>query len=146
MFNQCRCRWCLFPRVRGFWENVRQFIPRLCSLLFLILFFLVLFVCVCVCVCFKVEISFHTLIPLYRPGLVHSGSASLDDCDRMFPDELRVRSFPDRILTLCVDSNIVSPLRDFVGSRVYACLDVTCHLHFWQNDRDLLRATAVTRG
>ena len=29
---------------------------------------------------------------------------------------------------------------------VYACLTVTCHLHFWQNDRDLLRATAVTRG
>ena len=24
-------------------------------------------------------------------------------------------------------------------------LAVTCHLHFWQNDRDLLRATAVTR-
>ena len=23
---------------------------------------------------------------------------------------------------------------------------VTCHLHFSQNDRDLLRATAVTRG
>ena len=30
--------------------------------------------------------------------------------------------------------------------RVYACLAVTCHLHFWQNDRGLLRATAVTRG
>ena len=30
--------------------------------------------------------------------------------------------------------------------KVYACLGVTCHLHFWQNDRDLLRATAVTRG
>ena len=29
---------------------------------------------------------------------------------------------------------------------VYACLAVTCHLHFWQNDRDLLHATAVTRG
>ena len=28
----------------------------------------------------------------------------------------------------------------------YACLAVTCHLHFWQNDRDLLRATVVTRG
>ena len=27
-----------------------------------------------------------------------------------------------------------------------ACLAVTCHLHFWQNDRDLLRATAVTWG
>ena len=30
--------------------------------------------------------------------------------------------------------------------KVYACLAVTCHLHFWQNDRNLLRATAVTRG
>ena len=30
--------------------------------------------------------------------------------------------------------------------RVYACLAVTCHLHFWQNDRDLLRATVVTWG
>ena len=29
---------------------------------------------------------------------------------------------------------------------MYACLGVTCHLHFWQNDRGLLRATAVTRG
>ena len=27
--------------------------------------------------------------------------------------------------------------------KVYACLAVTCHLHFWQNDRDLLRATAL---
>ena len=30
--------------------------------------------------------------------------------------------------------------------KVYACLAVTCHLHFWQNDRDVLRATVVTRG
>ena len=30
--------------------------------------------------------------------------------------------------------------------KVYACLAVTCHLHIWQNDRDLLHATAVTRG
>ena len=30
--------------------------------------------------------------------------------------------------------------------KVYACLAVTCHLHFWQNDRGLLRATAVIRG
>ena len=30
--------------------------------------------------------------------------------------------------------------------KVYAYLAVTCHLHFWQNDWDLLRATAVTRG
>ena len=25
-------------------------------------------------------------------------------------------------------------------------LPVSCHLHLWQNDRDLLRATAVTQG
>ena len=29
---------------------------------------------------------------------------------------------------------------------MYACLAVTCHLHFWQNDRDFWRATVVTRG
>ena len=29
--------------------------------------------------------------------------------------------------------------------KVYAYLALTCHLHFWQNDRGLLRATAVTR-
>ena len=26
---------------------------------------------------------------------------------------------------------------------MYACLAVTCHLHFWQNDQGLLHATAV---
>ena len=26
--------------------------------------------------------------------------------------------------------------------KVYACLAVTCHLRFWQNDQGLLRATA----
>ena len=30
--------------------------------------------------------------------------------------------------------------------KVHACLAVTCHLHFWQNGRGLLRATVVTRG
>ena len=30
--------------------------------------------------------------------------------------------------------------------RVHAYLAVTCHLHFWQNGRGLLRATAVKRG
>ena len=28
---------------------------------------------------------------------------------------------------------------------VHVCLAVTCYLHFWQNDRDLLRSAAVTR-
>ena len=30
--------------------------------------------------------------------------------------------------------------------KVHAYLPVTCHLRFWQNDRGLLLATAVTRG
>ena len=34
---------------------------------------------------------------------------------------------------------------DFVGSRVNESLDVKCHLHFWQKDWGLVRATAVTR-
>ena len=30
--------------------------------------------------------------------------------------------------------------------KVYACFAIACHLHFWQNDRDILRATAAPRG
>ena len=29
---------------------------------------------------------------------------------------------------------------------MYACLGVTCHLHFWLDDQGLLCATAITRG
>ena len=38
------------------------------------------------------------------------------------------------------------PAFNFIGSGVHACLAVLCHLHFWQNDRGLSRATAVIRG
>ena len=41
--------------------------------------------------------------------------------------------------------HVTSYKATYAGS-VHACLAVTCHLHFWQNDRDLLCATAVTRG
>ena len=37
----------------------------------------------------------------------------------------------------------------FIQSHVHmvnVCLVVTCHLHFWQKDQDLLHATAITRG
>ena len=44
----------------------------------------------------RVEISLRTLIPLIRPGSVHSGSATWDDCCQVLPVELRVSSFPDR--------------------------------------------------
>ena len=53
--------WWLLPHAQGLGENVWQFIPCLC---FSFLFF------------FKVEISSHTLIQLFRPGSVLSGSVS----------------------------------------------------------------------
>ena len=121
-----------FSSLARIWENVRPVIPCLC--------FTKLFVFVFI----KVEISLCKLIPLFRPGSVHSGSASRGDCGRMFPDKLRVSSFPDRFPHYSWTPAWPAH-SDFGGSRVYACLGVTCHLHLWQNDRGLLRATAVTR-
>ena len=34
----------------------------------------------------------------------------------------------------------------FEATYIHVCLAVTCHLYFWQNDHDLLHATAVTWG
>ena len=90
------------------------------------------------------EISSRTLIPHFMPGSVHSGSAGWDDCGRMIPDKLRVSSFPNWFPHYAWTA-AWSAHSDFVGSRVYACFGVTFHLHFWQNDRGLLRVTAVTR-
>ena len=89
------------------------------------------------------EISSRTLVPLLNPGSVYSGSASWDDYGRVFPDELRVSTFRD---TFPYYAWTYSAHSDFIGWRLYTCLCVTCHLHFWQNDLGLLRATAVTRG
>ena len=63
----------------------------------------------------------------------------------MFPDELRVSLFPDRFPRYAWTA-AYSAHSDFVESRVYACLGVTCHLHFRQNDWGLSCATAVTQG
>ena len=91
------------------------------------------------------EVSLRTLIPLFRPGSVHSGYASWDDCDRVFPDDLRVSLFPDRFPHYAWTA-AWSAHSDFVESKVYACLGVTCHRDFWQNDQGILRAAAVIRG
>ena len=80
---------------------------------------------------FNVKISSRTLITLFRPGSVHSGSASWDDCDWVFADELRVNSFPDRFPHYACTA-AQSAHFGFVGSRVDTCLGVTCHQHFWQ--------------
>ena len=92
---------------------------------------------------FKVEISLCTLIPLFTPGLVHSSLVNWDDCNRVFPDKLCVSSFPDRFPHYSCTAAWWAH-SNFFWSKVYACLGVTCHLHFWQNDQGLLRA--VTRG
>ena len=90
---------------------------------------------------FKVEISWCTQIQLFRPRSVHSISAH---CDRVFPDELCVSLFPDRSHTM--PGQLQSQLiRTSLGQRCMHIESVTCHLHFWQNDQGLLRATAVTR-
>ena len=87
--NACGlCWWWLVPRLRGLWGNVRPCIPRLNCCLFVCLFVF--------CFFFKVEIKLRTLIPLIRPTSVYSVSASWEDCGRVFPDELRASSFPDR--------------------------------------------------
>ena len=51
---------------------------------------------------FEVEIWSGTLIPLFRPGSIHSSSvhsgsvhSGSDDCGRMFPNKLCVSLFPD---------------------------------------------------
>ena len=41
---------------------------------------------------------------------------------------------------------VLSAHSSFIGSRMFACLCVTCHLHFWQNDQGFLHATAVVTG
>ena len=94
---------------------------------------------------FKVEISLRTLIPPFRQGSVHRGSASWDDCDWVFPDELRVSSFPDRFPHYACIAGIVSPLRlRWVKSVcVFRCNLTSALLAKWSG---LLRATAVTRG
>ena len=67
--------WWLFPRVRGFGENVRQFILRL-------RFFS------------EVEISSRTLIPLFGQDQ-STVTQRAETTDRVFPDETRVSSFQE---------------------------------------------------
>ena len=62
---------------------------------------------------FEVEISSRTLVPLYARVSPQWLS------ERMFPDRLRVSSFPDRFPHYAWTA-AQSARSDFVGSRVYA--------------------------
>ena len=83
-----------------------------CALFYLFIYF-ILGECLTI-IYFEVEIRSRPLILLFMPGSVHSGSASCDDCCRMFPDKLRVSSFPDRF---CLLYTSPSP-RDMTISRM----------------------------
>ena len=78
-------------------------------------------------------------IPFFRPGSVHSGSASWDDW------RVACELVSWEVPTLCLDSGIVSSLR---LRWVKGVCGFRCNLPpaLIQNDRGLLRATAVTRG
>ena len=91
------------------------------------------------------RLNSHILILLFRQESVHSGSVSWDDCGRVFPGELHMSSFPDRFPHYAWKM-AQSAQSDFPGSRVYEFLGVTCHLHFWQNDWDLLCANTLPVG
>ena len=84
----------------------------------------------------RVEISLHTPIPLFMPVPDPSGSVSWVNCGWAFPGKLCVSSFPWQVPILCLDSR-VSPLWLCCFKGVL-CQVVTCHLHFWHNDWDLL--------
>ena len=125
-FTWSSLQW-LFPHLWGFGENVQPFIPcpRFC------------------CVFFLMEISLRTLIPLFMPGSVHWFSELRQPWPNV-PWQAACELVSRWVPTLCLDSGIVSPL--CVWPRVHECWGVTCYLHFWQNDRGLLHATAVIRG
>ena len=93
---------------------------------------------------FKAGISSHTPIPLFKQGSVHSSSASWDDCGKVFPDELHVSLFSSVIGSNTLPGQHCQP--NHAGTRIYARLGVTCHLHFRQNDWGLLCATAAAHG
>ena len=63
-----------------------------------------------ICFCWEVEISSRTLLPHFMPGSVHSDTANWDECGRMFPEKLRVSSFPDRFPRYAW-TEAVSPLK-----------------------------------
>ena len=103
----------------------------------------VILACVSFSFFFKVEINSRTLIPLFRPGSVaQRAETTVTECS----------------LTSCVRARFLTssqtvpgqrhcqPTPISLGQRCMRALGSTCHLHFWQNDRGLLRVTAVTRG
>ena len=92
------------------------------------------------------HVILHERIPYYSAFLNIRRSGVLTALAWLVPQESAARESQSRRV-LCTPYNH-APCH-FMQShirKVSACLAVTCHLRLWQNDRGLLRATAVTRG
>ena len=92
------------------------------------------------------HVILHEWIAFYSAFLNIHRSGVLTALAWLVPQESAARESQSRHV-LCTPYNH-APFH-FMQShirKVYACLAVTCHLRFWQNDWGLLRATAVTRG
>ena len=88
----------------------------------------------------------HEWIAFYSAILNIHRSGVLTALAWLVPQESAARESQSRRV-LCTPYNY-APCH-FMQShicKVYACLAVTCHLRFWQDDQGLLHATAVTRG
>ena len=93
------------------------------------------------------HVILHEWIAFYSAFLNIHRSGVLTALAWLVPQESAARERQSRRV-LCTPYNRHAPchFRQSHIRHVYACLAITCHLHFWQNDRGLLRATAVTRG
>ena len=59
-------------------------------------------------------------------------------------DPIALEPTDEPIQKRCIRNPVCNAKAHTQGACVFWA--VTCHLHFWQNDRDFLRATAGTRG
>ena len=108
-----------FPCLRGF--GGRSFI--LCLCFFFLLFFLFLLKRRSPC-----AHQFHFLCQ-DQSTVAQRAKTTVAECSLM---SCAWTHFPSQVPTLCPDST-VSPF--YVGLRMYACLSVTCHVNFRQNDQ-----------
>ena len=88
----------------------------------------------------------HEWIAFYSAFLNIHRSGVLTALAWLVPQESAARESQSRRVLCTPYNHAPCHLMQSHIRKMYACLAGTCHLCFWQNDRGLLRATAVTRG
>ena len=92
------------------------------------------------------HVVLHEWIAFYSAFLIIHRSGVLTALAWLVPQESAARESQSRRVLRTPYNHALCHFMQSHIRKVYVCLAVTCHLHFWQNDRGLLRATAVTRG